>query len=125
MQSISKIYSSPNIFIFSLDRNNLAPYLTNIPFIVEEKISLNNFIEKIDTPKIYQLTGIISYYIKLSKYICFCVSPGDKQWYIYMDNIIQQSQIKEVLSYHNDINGLFIPCLLVYELKEHDQKILF
>ena len=108
------IYSSSNIFIFSLDRKNLDPKYLKIPFIIDEKIEITNFIEMKETPQHYQLTGIVSYYIKGNKYVSFCMNPVDKQWYLYNDENVQQTDISQVIDLHNNKKE-FIPCLLAYK----------
>ena len=109
----SKIYSSPNTFIFSLDRKNLDQNLLKIPFRVDEKLNLRNYVENKEAPVNYQLIGILSYYLNEQKYVSFCVSPVDKKWYVYNDEKVEQTNIKSVLDFHNF--GKFIPCVLVYK----------
>ena len=108
------IYSSSNIFIFSLDRKNLDPKYLQIPFIIDEKIEITNFVEMKDTPQHYQLTGIVSYYTSGNKYVSFCMSPVDKQWYLYNDENVQLTDISQVIDLHNNKKE-FIPCLLAYK----------
>ena len=110
----NKIFSTPNYFIISLDRKNLDKNLINIPFLIDYNIDINNFVENKNVPTKYQLTGIISFYQKENKYISFCMSPVDKNWYKYNDEEIEPTTIKKVLIEHNNFN-LFIPCILVYK----------
>ena len=108
----TKIYCSPRIFVFSLDRKNLDSNLLQIPFLLDERINIYNFLENKDLPSQYQLSGILSYCINYNKYISFCLSPIDNQWYIYDDENIQLTQINDVFSSHN--SNKYIPCILVY-----------
>ena len=109
----TKIYCSPRYFVFSLDRKNLDNSLLQIPFLVDEKINIYNFLENKGAPSQYQLTGIISYCMNYKKYISFCLCPIDNQWYTFDDENIQLTQINEVINSHNNNN--FIPCILVYK----------
>ena len=108
------IYSSPNNFIFSLDRKNLEQKMMQIPFIVSENLKLSSFIENTNSPIHYQLIGILSYYLNEKKYISFCVSPVDKQWYVYNDEKVSSININTILNFHNS-NIKLIPCILVYK----------
>ena len=110
----TKIYSSRHIFVFSLDRKNLDNNLLKIPFIIEQNINICNYVEKKNAPFQFQLAGILSYYMNSQKYISFCLSPIDNQWYICNDEFIQSTQINEVLNCHNNNNN-YIPCILVYK----------
>ena len=112
----TKIYFSPNYFIFSLNRNNLEQKYLNIPFIIEEKINIANYLEKKEAPKDYQLKGILSFSINNKKYVSFCMSPVDKKWYIFNDEKIELTEINQVINFHK-INQ-FIPCILIYQKYE-------
>ena len=108
----SKIYLSPNIFIFLLNRN-IFQDLINVRFCLQDKINLNKYIEKSGGPTNYELTGIISIYVKKKIYISCCKSPVDKHWYYYENEIIGETDINKVINNNN--NNLFLPCLLVYK----------
>ena len=110
----SKIYSSPNTFIFSLDRKNLDQCFLKIPFIITDRLNLSNLIENKDSPAKYQLSGVLSYFISENKYISFCLSPVDKQWYVYNDEKVEQTNINNIITMHN-YGSKFIPCLLIYK----------
>jgi len=108
----SKIYSSPNVFIFLLDRGiDFNQNYNNIHFIVDEKIDLSNFIMKQDTPMKYRLTGIVSFNLKEEKYVSYCESPIDSNWYWYNDEKVNLVFCKDILSNNNDND---IPCILYY-----------
>ena len=109
----SKIYVSPNIFIFSLDRGNLDINLLNVNFLVEPKINLEKYIEASNIIKEYELIGIVSIYRNEKRYVCCCKSPIDKQWYYYDNEIIQKVDLNTIITNHN--NYLFVPCILAYK----------
>ena len=110
--SKSNIFVSPNMFIFSLDRGNLDNKL-QVKFHLEEKINLSNFIIE-NSPKQYELTGIVSILKEQNKYkyVCFCKSPVDNQWYLYNDETTEPCELKNVIKNHNDYRC--IPCILAY-----------
>lgn len=110
----SKIFSSPNSFIFSLDRRDLDQNLIKIPFLIEDTINIKNYIENKDVPSKYQLTGIVSFNINYNKYISYCVSPVDKQWYEYNDEKCTLTNLQNVVSINNN-NKSAIPCILIYK----------
>ena len=112
----SKIFCPSNFFIFSLDRKDLNQSYIKIPFFVEDKLNLTNFIDNNKVPSNYQLMGIVSFYKKEQKYISFCLSPVDNQWYLYNDEKIQQIQIDSILNCHNNNSNMqYIPCILIYK----------
>ena len=113
LENTSKIFCSPNSFIFSLDRKYLDTNYLSIPFYVYDKIDLNNFIEYDQAPKQYNLVGIISFGTKEKDYVSFCMSPFNNQWYYYFNEIIQNADLNEILNYHN--NMAYIPCILLYK----------
>lgn len=92
----------------------MDPNLMNIRFFIEEKINLRNFIENQSAPSLYQLKGIVSIDLNNSKYVSFCMSPVDKNWYYYNDEEIQPLDLNQVLQFYNNKNS-FIPCILIYE----------
>jgi ubiquitin C-terminal hydrolase len=109
----SKIYSSPNLFAFLLDRKNLDNNYLKIMFYVQDKIDIQNFVENKQAPKQYQLIGIISFNIQEKKYVSFCMSPINKQWYCYNDENIYNVQNDMILKLNN--NNQYIPCILLYQ----------
>ena len=114
----SNIFSSPLTFIFLLDRKNFDKNLINIPFYIEENINLYNLVENKEAPKNYQLTGILSISREKTKYVSFCMSPVDKQWYLYDDETIEVKNLSNILQEHNNNsnnNNKYIPCILVYK----------
>ena len=116
---INRIYDSSNIFVFFLDRKNFDKECIKIPFIIEEKIDLNNYIEKTEISKNYELIGIVSISMREKKYVAFSKSPIDKKWYLYNDCEIQCVIFNFVLESHNRFN-FYIPCILFYELNKNN-----
>ena len=110
-QVYSKIYSSPLYFIFSLNRGDLAQNLLKINVNIEEKIDISEYLENQASFKKFELCGIVS--VKDNKYICFGKSPVDKQWYIYDDENVVNTNINEVIMNHN--NNAYVPCILLYQ----------
>ena len=111
---ISKIYSSPNIFIFLLDRGDFNENLMNIQFKLEEIIDLNNFIEIKSVPTQYELIGIVSISRNDKKYLGFSKSPIDKKWYKYNEENVDEIDFNSVLDNNNNSN-LYVPCILFYD----------
>ena len=88
--------------------------LMKIRFFIEEKINLKNYIENQNAPSLYQLNGIVSIDLKNNKYVSFCTSPVDQNWYLYNDEEIKLLDINQVLYFHNN-SGNYIPCILKYQ----------
>ena len=109
----SRIYSPPNVFIFLLDRGiDFNQNNNHIPFIVEEKINLGNYIIKKNTPIQYGLTGIVSFNLQEQKYVSYCQSPIDSKWYLYNDEKVNLVCCQDIL---NNKNCKDIPCILYYK----------
>ena len=113
MDITSKIYSSPNYFIFLLDRGNLDENL-NIKFDIEEKIDLKKYIEKEDTPYLYELVGIVTINATEKKYESFSKSPIDQMWYYYDEKDADQLR-KDIVFNNNNEMIFYIPCILFYK----------
>ena len=114
----SKIYSSPNIFLFLIDRgidfNQYKNKLLKIPLIIEDQLDLDNFIEKKNNPTKYELIGIVSILIKDKKYVSMCKSPIDNNWYYFNDLKVQEIIYDNVINSNNN-NNYYVPCILVYK----------
>jgi len=109
----SRIYSSPNVFIFLLDRGiEFNENYIHIPYKVEEKINLTNFIIKENSPVHYGLTGIVSFNRQEQKYVSYCQSPIDSNWYWYNDEKVNLVFSQDILNNKNDNE---IPCILYYK----------
>jgi ubiquitin C-terminal hydrolase len=113
-QSHSKIFSSPNMFIFSMNRESSSNNLFTIPFIIEEKIDLTFFVEKEGSFKNYELIGIVSINSQNNQYISFCKSFVDNNWFYYSDEKgIIQIELNTILNMHNS-NFTCVPLILLY-----------
>ena len=119
MDNIQKIFSSPNNFVFLMDRREILDdinKLLEIPFHLDDKIDLNNFIENDNVPKEYELIVVVSFCIKEKKYVSYCRSPVDKMWYFYKDEFNKKVDIEEEINRHNNYKE-FIPYILIYKSK--------
>jgi ubiquitin C-terminal hydrolase len=114
----SKIYRSPNIFIFLIDRgiefNEQKNESLKIPLIIEDQLDLEKFIEYKDIPTKYELIGIVSILIKDNKYVSMCKSPIDNNWYNYNDEEVQKIEHKKVIEQCNNYN-MYSPCIVIYK----------
>ena len=108
----NKIYAPPNYFIFLLDMNEN----NNINFILEKRINLEKFVEsKNKIPTSYELNGIVFFDRKKKKYNALCVSPIDKNWYLYDDENVQMINISNFLNLvNNNKNTTYLLCILLY-----------
>ena len=107
----NKIYATPNYFVFLLYENE------NINFILEQKLNLEKFIDSKDKklPTNYELSGIVFFDKKKNKYNALCVSPIDKNWYLYDDENVQKLDIKSFIFFYNNNNmNTYQICILLY-----------
>ena len=106
------IYSSPNYFIFTLDRGNNNQDLLKIPFTIENNIDISQFLEKKSAPNKFELISIVSISLnENNKYVCFGKSPVDNLWYLYNDENVNGINFEQDLK--NNQN--YVPCLLAYK----------
>ena len=108
----TKIFSSPIYFIFSLNRGNLEQNLLKINFKLEEKIDIIQHLDKKGAYSKYELSGVVSVYLSENKYVCFGKSPVDKQWYIYNDDNVSNTDINAVINCNSGYG--YVPCILLY-----------
>ena len=108
----NKIYTSPNYFIFLLDKNENE----NINFILEQRINLEKYVEsKNNIPTSYELNGIVFFDKKKNKYNAFCVSPIDKNWYLYDDEKVKMINNPNFLNLiNNNQRTIYRLCILLY-----------
>ena len=98
--TVNKIYLSPNIFIFILNRgkNNIFSVKMNYP----PELDLSPFIEGVNSPTRYELTGVITH-LGVSgpngHFIAFCKNPKNEKWYKYNDDQVTEADNFEV---HNE-----------------------
>ena len=110
----SKIEYTPKVFIFLLQRGiNFDQNNNNmkINFILNDQIDLSNYIDE-GLSNLYELTGIVSIYTINKKYICYCKSPIDYQWYCYNDTQVNCISLSDIISH--SYNQRDIPCILYY-----------
>ena len=121
MENSSSIYTSPNIFIFLINRyrpilssncNDFDKDLLNVNFRLNMKICLQDIIEKKNCSKSYELFGIVSIYKYNLKFVSFCKS-SDNCWYLYHDDAVEKVEEKNVELLHQ--KNTFIPCILFYK----------
>ena len=107
----ANIYSAPVILIISL---NLTKELQNqIKFDLYENITLNNYLEINKDNICYDLRGIVAYNLQNGKYIAYCKSPIDQQWYKYNDDYVSLMNNNNIIS---EINSSFFPSVLFYQI---------
>ena len=108
----SKIYSSPNYFIFLIEREKEGQSFNNILFNVEKNINIEQFLENKNTPNKFELKGVLSISInENNKYVFFGKSPIDDKWYLYNDENVNDIDEYQVI----DSNQSYIPCILLYK----------
>ena len=112
-ENISIIYSSPKYFIFLLNNGNFDEKLLDFQFSIEERINLNKLIEEKNSPRKYELIGIVSIDVKTKKYVSFCKGFQNQQWYLFRDENYTKTKINEIMIDNN--NSKFIPCILFYK----------
>ena len=98
--TVNSIYSSPNIFIFILNRgkNNIF----NVKMTYPPELDLSQYIESVKSPTKYELTGVITH-LGVSgpngHFIAFCKNPINGKWYKYNDEIVSEANNYNV---HNE-----------------------
>ena len=115
--SASNLFLTPDMIIFTLDREISGQNINIISFSIDETIDLTNFIECKEGNTRYHLNGMVSLISKENKfnYVSFCKSPVDQQWYRYEDENIFPTNINEVINMNNKKNNVKIPFILVYK----------
>ena len=97
--TVNSIYSSPNIFIFILNRgkNNIFSVKMTYP----PELDLSNFIESVKSPTKYELTGVITH-LGISgpngHFMAFCKNPINGKWYKYNDDTVMEANIYNVFN---------------------------
>jgi ubiquitin C-terminal hydrolase len=115
--SASNLFLTPEMIIFTLDRGISGQNINIIPFSIDERIDLTNFIENRGGKTKYQLNGTVFLIAKENKfsYVSFCKSPVDQQWYRYEDENIFPTNINDVINMKVNMNNIKIPFILVYK----------
>ena len=115
-EMIKKINKSPNIFIFLLfneDPIDKADELHRITFNIEKDIKMGDLINDKNSPKIYEIFGIVSISMRERKYVSFSKSLVDKEWYLYNDEKVTKINFDFIQKSIEDYNFYF-PCILFY-----------
>ena len=113
---IKEINKSPNIFIFLLfneDPIDKADELHKITFNIEEQIRMGDFIRDEDSPKNYEIFGIVSISMRERKYVSFSKSLVDEEWYLYNDEKVTKINLDFIQTSIENYNFYF-PCILFY-----------
>ena len=99
--TVNKIYTSPNIFIFILNRgkNNIFSVKMNYP----PELDLSKYIQTADkSPTKYELIGVITH-LGVSgpngHFIAFCKNIMNGKWYKYNDQTVSEA---DNFSVHNE-----------------------
>ena len=106
--SSNRIYLSPNIFIFILNRgkNNIHSVKMNYP----SKLEISDYTESEKSHNNYELIGVITH-LGLSgpggHFVAFCKDPIDEKWYKYNDEKVEPANKYNI---HNE----GIPYILFY-----------
>ena len=123
IRTINQIFSTPNIFIFLLDQNEIE----NINFILEKEINLQKFFgngRQRQIPTKYALSGIVFFDKNKKKYNSLCISCIDNNWYLYDDE--QVSLYNNFDSFINEVNfgknKIYMPNILLYINIDIDKK---
>jgi len=112
----SKIVKGPKVMIFLLERGvnfDKSNQRNIIPFTINEKIDLGEYILQKESSYNYELTGIVSIYLKEQKYISFNKSSIKNEWYIYDDETVENNSFDNIIKKNND-QKTYIPCILFY-----------
>ena len=98
IKSNKQIYSSPNIFIFTLNFNINH---SNKKFLIKnECIKLDNYIYE-DNRKTYFLIGIVSFVPKENKFIAYFLSQKDNKWYCCDDENVNETNFPYIQKQNN------------------------
>ena len=98
--TVNSLYTSPNIFIFILNRgkNNIF----SVKMMYPPELDLSKYIESVQSPTKYELTGVITH-LGVSgpngHFIAFCKNPINRKWYKYNDETVTEANNYNV---HND-----------------------
>ena len=112
----SKIYCSPNFFIFTLNRgNNTNNEALKIPFTIENNIDIGQFLENKEAYSKYELLGIVSISLnENNKYVYCGKCPVDNKWYLFNDENVNS------IDFDNNFKNKkeYVPCLLLYKYQK-------
>ena len=104
-----EIYKAPNVLIIILNRGRGNSFDCDVEFPID--LNLNDYISNPNSPKSYELIGVISHLGESSMeghFIAYC-KHFDNNWYIFNDSIVKQEAQNGVY------NG--VPYILFYKNK--------
>ena len=106
----TQLYTIPEILIIVLNREK-ENYL-NVKLDFYEDLNLQNFVEVKEVKFKYNLIGVVSFIGESidGKFIAFCKSPIDNQWYKYNDDIVSK-----VVNFNDEIIKNSLPYILFYQ----------
>ena len=85
-----------------------------VPFQIDEKIDLEDYMFNPNINDKYELTCVISSEIEEKRYVCFLKSYINNKWYLYVDESIEErNNIEDILNEHNN-KFKYIPYILMY-----------
>jgi hypothetical protein len=92
----TEIYKSPNVLIIILNRGRGNVFECDVKFGLS--LDINKFAKKNDSPKIYDLIGVISHLGESSMeghFIAFC-KHFDGNWFLFNDSIVSNCSESEI-----------------------------
>ena len=103
------------IFLLKRDAGfNKDNYSMKVPFQIDEKIDLKDYMFNPNINDKYELTCVISSEIEEKRYVCFLKSYINNKWYLYVDESIEErNNIEDILNEHNN-KFKYIPYILMY-----------
>ena len=93
----NEIIKSPNVLIIILNRGKGNIFECDVDFPLQ--LNLNNYIKETNSPKNYELIGVISHLGKSSMeghFIAYC-RHFDFNWYIFNDGIVKSINVEKEL----------------------------
>ena len=93
----TKLVSVPKCLIVNLERKEEKDFYVNVIF--DEFLNLRNFVFYDSNSYLYELIGVItnmSGFDEDKKYIAFCKSSANKNWYLYDDTTVNQVEFKDI-----------------------------
>ena len=111
--SLTLLTSGPNILIIIINRGKGNEFNVKINFYLE--LNLNNYIEDKNKSWKYELFGVISHVGESGMgdhFIAYCKKDDYHQWFKFDDSIV-----KPVYNFENEVLNDPMPCVLFYRLK--------
>ena len=96
VKSDTKLIITPDVLVIFLDREKGLNFDIKLNFY--KFLDIHNYICHKDSPKMYELIGIIVNLDKSNHYISFCKSFVNNKWYKYNNTQVQLSSFEEASS---------------------------